>query len=356
MAIIRRRNPTWDLHKLNLASICLNDSSLHSPKDLTSQHSEGLTETTSVELKPSAVIHDFSQLLPNKDNTEKRPPHFDNLKPAFAFLRCNSISLNNLRSTTEVFNSLGERIDDFAIAWIGKNYKRYRWLLGFSNGDQYRMLIDCFQVVLLSYYSKHCDYRRFRRHLHETLFDKFIMKELCNRQIYTKALRSQFDIPPSRFHLQNVCSYHSKFLVRLVLIANNDVTKIRFVCHVLYTIELLIKEMLIHSNGVKEKKKTTKTDSAYQTLFNRRWKHLMKFGKKIPVPIMSYFEILFKFCLQILSPILEHCTESHYEGCNILLSKRYVQSELLMLNDKRFIAQFQMLNWERFQDQLKSVK
>ncbi|QEU62934.1 Mei4 [Kluyveromyces lactis] len=350
--LIYHRNPTWDVY--NFECITLTRDIKDSSREESTQDGESLAIGTSADTKSSAVIHDVVDLLPDKEQTVKKSPHLDHLKPAFAFLRSNTLKIFHLRANIDVFRSLGERLDEFTISWIGKNYKRYRWLLGFSICEQYKYLVDCFQVVLLSYYSTHCDYKKSRRYLHETLFDRFITKEMYNRELYTKVLKRQFDISVSEYHLQNICSYHSKFLVRLVLLGEDNATKIRFACHVLYTMELLIKEKLLDSQVFWSDLKTG-TDSAFHVIFQKRWEYLMKFGKRLTIPIVPYFGLAFRFCLQILSSILEHCSEVYCDGCNILQSKRYVQSELLMLKDKRFIAEFQMLDWAQLQDQISST-
>ena len=212
----------------------------------------------------------------------------------------------------------------------------------------YMRLCDCFQLILLSFYTNHCSYKRTQRYLQECLFDPFVTKEMSSRDIYTKPLRVQAEIKTTRYHLPNVCSYHAKLIVRLVLLLNNDSAIVKLICHVLYMMELLIKEKLLASQDFRKKYNEGEPDSAFEIEFKARWKYLLKLKNRKTMGGPNYFNITFKFCLQILSPLLEHLRnlgETDYS--NIFQSKRYVQSELLMLKDKSFIAEFQILNWDK---------
>ena len=346
--IIKYRNPSWDWKELQVLSVNYSENK-EVPKIETSKthplQSNQLTET-----KTSAVIVDITELIPKRDKTVLNSPYLDDLKPAFEYLKTKGINLSSLKENLHLFGSFGERMDQSTIQWIGKNYKRYRWLLGFTKKVEkgYMRLCDCFQLILLSFYTNHCSYKRTQRYLQECLFDPFVTKEMSSREIYTKPLRVQAEIKTTRYHLPNVCSYHAKLIVRLVLLLNNDSAIVKLICHVLYMMELLIKEKLLASQDFRKKYNEGEPDSAFEIEFKARWKYLLKLKNRKTMGGPNYFNITFKFCLQILSPLLEHLRnlgETDYS--NIFQSKRYVQSELLMLKDKSFIAEFQILNWDK---------
>lgn len=292
----------------------------------------------------SAVVKEIQDLLPSKERTMLKSSYLNQLKPVFAYLKDRKLSISAFRNNSLLFYSLGERTDQLTIQWISKNYKKYRWLIGFTGVKKGFRLVECFQCMLISYYSGNCSTQKMMKYVTEIVFDRFIQNEISNYEFHLKSLVDMYELSLSNFELRRVSSFQAKFIVRMLLMSRDKTKVVRFACRVMQTVEMIILEMLKLKNITP--RIPMKSDGAYKIIFYQRWKQITVNPKKFKGSVSEYGTVMFVFCLQILSPLFDEGGFQNSDDCNTILRyKRFIQSGLLVLNDKNLIAQFQCINW-----------
>lgn len=264
----------------------------------------------------------------------------------FLYIRERSVCLSTFVRSRDLFDSLGERMEPSSIQWMSKSYKKYRWLVGLRGITGGFCIAQCLQTILVSYYSLHKSSRLIYRFVQEISFDRFICKEIIGRDFYLKTLGPIYGVDPSSLNLKKVCAFQAKLIVRILLLADNTGLTGQFMRHILQVIEKMIR-ILFKQRRIKMKK-YRESNAAYKMIFAGRYRIFSALSKNIQEDDSCTISTLFRFCLQILSPLIDHSKNYEFFDLEtILRHKRFIQSELLVLKDENLIMEFQLINWPK---------
>lgn len=109
---------------------------------------------------------------------------FVHLKPAYFFLRRYNFNSRSLSRKQSLVESLSQDLtDDEMTRWLIPSFKQLKWLTALKGDTEERaadtkMLVSCFELLLVSYYAFHAEEKRTRHIITQNLILKFLKDEL----------------------------------------------------------------------------------------------------------------------------------------------------------------------------------
>lgn len=304
---------------------------------------------------------------------------FSHLLPMYGFLTRHAFKLGSLSRHQAIIEALGAGFQTEELTrWCLPTYQDLKWLVAAEHPnskkhENTKLLCQCFQLLIVSYYSFHVDDKTVIKVLCQRLFYRFLKQEMFifvkEKKKLSKLIRDYLGsdtVDYNAISLSALCRQHFKVIhmvINLKVLQKQFSVAVRVTMYLLQVLESLTR-CLITLMQIGPGSSKGDVLPAYLKFYNCRSIHLNckyiheiseiisdKNSKVMALRLKIAIENILSVISQVhWNEIVTHLQSDKEVITNFSRYRMFIQSSILVTQDLELISCFQKTTWPRFDD------